>query len=155
MKIAYLMNTHPMTTTTFIRREIEALERRGFDVARYAVRRWDEKLVDPRDVRESERTTYLLSGNASGLVVAFFQETFANPRAVWRGFVQMLRLAKAARAGSVRHIAYLLEAVSFMRQAREDNVQHVHAHFATNAAAVALLSRVMGGPSYSFTAHGA
>ncbi len=154
MKLAYLLNTYPVTSGTFIRREIEALERRGFDVARYAVRRWNETLVDARDVRERERTTYLLSGNAGGLVASFFQEAVANPRAVWRGFVQMLRLAKAARGLSIRHVAYLMQAVFLTRLAREDNVQHVHAHFATNATAVALLSRVMGGPSYSFTAHG-
>jgi glycosyltransferase involved in cell wall biosynthesis len=33
-------------------------------------------------------------------------------------------------------------------------VQHVHAHFGTNPTAVAMLCRVLGGPSYSFTAHG-
>ena len=33
-------------------------------------------------------------------------------------------------------------------------VTHVHAHFGTNAAAVAMLTRVLGGPGYSFTVHG-
>src|SRR5262249_13018820 len=33
-------------------------------------------------------------------------------------------------------------------------VNHVHVHFATNATAVAMLSHLMGGPSYSFTVHG-
>ena len=32
--------------------------------------------------------------------------------------------------------------------------QHVHAHFGTNSAEVALLAHVLGGPSYSFTVHG-
>ena len=30
----------------------------------------------------------------------------------------------------------------------------MHAHFGTNAAAVAMLTRVLGGPHYSFTVHG-
>jgi glycosyltransferase involved in cell wall biosynthesis len=33
-------------------------------------------------------------------------------------------------------------------------VQHVHAHFGTNPAELAMLMRAMGGPSYSFTVHG-
>jgi colanic acid/amylovoran biosynthesis glycosyltransferase len=33
-------------------------------------------------------------------------------------------------------------------------VNHVHAHFGTNPAAVALLCRILGGPPYSFTVHG-
>ena len=31
---------------------------------------------------------------------------------------------------------------------------HLHAHFGTNAAEVAMLARVLGGPPYSFTVHG-
>ena len=33
-------------------------------------------------------------------------------------------------------------------------IQHVHAHFGTNPAMVALLTRMLGGPPYSFTVHG-
>jgi glycosyltransferase involved in cell wall biosynthesis len=34
------------------------------------------------------------------------------------------------------------------------SVRHVHAHFGTNSAEVVMLVRTLGGPSYSFTAHG-
>jgi glycosyltransferase involved in cell wall biosynthesis len=37
---------------------------------------------------------------------------------------------------------------------REAKVQHVHAHFGSNSTAVAMLCNVLGGPGYSFTAHG-
>jgi glycosyltransferase involved in cell wall biosynthesis len=33
-------------------------------------------------------------------------------------------------------------------------VRHLHAHFGTNSAAVAMLTRMLGGPPYSFTVHG-
>jgi glycosyltransferase involved in cell wall biosynthesis len=33
-------------------------------------------------------------------------------------------------------------------------VEHLHAHFATNAASIACLVRRLGGPTYSFTVHG-
>ncbi|MGF1551830.1 MAG: glycosyltransferase [Paracoccaceae bacterium] len=35
-----------------------------------------------------------------------------------------------------------------------ERVAHVHVHFTTNACAVAMLSRLMGGPPFSVTAHG-
>ena len=41
VKIAYLMPIYPMTSTTFIRREILALERQGFEVLRVALRGWE------------------------------------------------------------------------------------------------------------------
>lgn len=33
-------------------------------------------------------------------------------------------------------------------------MEHLHAHFVTNSATVALLARELGGPPFSFTAHG-
>ena len=49
MRVGYLMNTYPLTSTTFIRREMESLEALGLEIKRYAVRNWAEKLVDPLD----------------------------------------------------------------------------------------------------------
>jgi len=148
------MNTYPITSTTFIRREIEALERCGLSIKRYAVRHWDDALVDNADIEDQNRTHYLLTDNASGLFIAFFSELFTNPVGLTKALGPWLSLVKQARGGIVRHIAYLLQAVYFRRCARTAGIDHVHAHFATNAAAVAMLSRVMGGPSYSFTVHG-
>jgi glycosyltransferase involved in cell wall biosynthesis len=37
---------------------------------------------------------------------------------------------------------------------RERGVAHLHAHFGTNPAAIALFARTLGGPPYSFTVHG-
>jgi len=37
---------------------------------------------------------------------------------------------------------------------RDAGISHVHAHFGTNSAEVALLIRLLGGPEYSFTVHG-
>ncbi len=56
MNIAYLMNTYPITSTTFVRREIEALEQRGLTIKRYAAREWQGPLVDPLDIAEKSRT---------------------------------------------------------------------------------------------------
>ncbi|HEX2541930.1 MAG TPA: glycosyltransferase family 4 protein [Caldimonas sp.] len=154
MKIAYLLNSYPMTSTTFIRREIEALEDLGLTIRRYAVRRWDQALVEPLDIEEQQRTHYLLSGNAGGLLAAFFLELVSNPAGLGRGVALWLRLCLNARALSPRLVAYLVQACYLRRRTRADGIAHVHVHFATNAAAVAMLAHAMGGPSFSFTAHG-
>ena len=96
MKIAYLMNTYPITSTTFVRREIEALERQGVEIVRYASRAWSEPLVDPLDQAEAGRTHYLLSGNTTGLVSVFVRNLVSDPRAVWRGAAMGWQLARAA-----------------------------------------------------------
>jgi colanic acid/amylovoran biosynthesis glycosyltransferase len=154
MRIAYLMNSYPMTSTTFIPREIEALERRGVTVERYAIRHWDVKLVDPKDIAEQERTHYILTGNAGGLVKAFFRELIENPGGLLKAFRPWWSLIRTARGGVIRHIAYLFEAIYFRQRMAADGIGHVHVHFLTNSTAVAMLAHVMGGPGYSATVHG-
>ncbi len=154
MKIAYLLNSYPMTSTTFIRREIEALVADGVDIVRYAARPWAERLVDPLDLEEQRKTNYLLAGNLANLLAAFCKEAATNPVGVLRACATAFSLWRRAHSGLGRHAAYLLQAIYFKRESRREQVTHVHTHFATNATAIALLSHVLGGPSYSFTAHG-
>ncbi len=44
MRIAYVINQYPQVSHSFIRREIQALERRGFKVMRVAFRGWKDEL---------------------------------------------------------------------------------------------------------------
>ena len=154
MKIAYLMNIYPVTSATFIRREIRELEKLDVDINRYAIRRWDEDLVDPDDREEAERTHYILSGNVANLIKIFISTVVRHPK----GFLSMLRLwlkiVMNAKGMVIQHVAYLMYAVYLFRQLSLDGVRHIHAHYSTNTAAVAMLCRKIGGPTYSFTAHG-
>lgn len=153
MTVAYLVNTAPVTSSTFIRREMAALEAQGVTVRRFALRRWHQPLVDPDDVADQARTHYILSGNLRGLALAALRQAVTGPAAFLRGAWLAARLGRSA-GGAVRHAAYFLEAVYFLRALRREGIAHTHVHFSSNAAAVALIARTMGGPSYSFTAHG-
>ncbi|MCC5963336.1 MAG: glycosyltransferase [Rhodobacteraceae bacterium] len=153
MQLGYLMNTYPVTSATFIRREIAALEAQGAQIRRFAVRPWSEELVDPADKDEAARCTYLLAPGAARLVAGFLREGLRNPRGVGRAIGAVWTLWRnAGRGALVRHIAYLLEAVELKAQAQ--GLAHIHAHFSTNTATVALICARLGGPGFSFTAHG-
>ena len=154
LNIAYLLNAYPMTSTTFIRREIEALEDLGLSIPRHAVREWDGLLVDPRDVVEKERTVYLLTNNIPGLFASTILTLFLHPIGVWRTLKVWSSLLRNAGGRYVKHFAYLMQATHFYRLAKQQKIDHVHVHFATNATTVALLARQLGGPSFSFTVHG-
>jgi colanic acid/amylovoran biosynthesis glycosyltransferase len=52
------------------------------------------------------------------------------------------------------HLIYLAEACRVEPWLRKAAIQHVHAHFGTNSAEVAMLVHKLGGPQWSFTAHG-
>lgn len=143
-----------MTSTTFIRREIESLEGLGLEIKRYAVRHWGGELVDPLDIADQERTHYLLTGNSIKLFSSFFAVLFSNPIGFLRGLRLWGKVCKNSGGLSIKHFAYLLQATYFFRLCKQDNLQHVHTHFATNATTVAMLAHQIGGASYSFTSHG-
>lgn len=151
--LAYFMNSYPMTSTTFIRREIEEIERLGRPVLRFAIRRWGQPLVDDADRAEAGRTLYLLDDKI-GVARALLAETAANPRGMLRALRAWLGLVAAAGGGLGRHLAYLAEAAALKRRAAAAGVTHLHTHFTTNSAAVAMLAHLMGGPRFSVTAHG-
>ncbi|MBK7644954.1 MAG: glycosyltransferase [Planctomycetes bacterium] len=154
MIVAYLTALYPKTSHSFVRREIAALERLGFQVLRFSTRRVDEPLVDPDDIAERERTQAILDAGALGLLWAAFAQALRGPARFVRALRMALRLGRASEAGVLRHLVYLCEAAELVRLLRRGRAEHLHAHFATNSATIALLARLLGGPPYSFTAHG-
>jgi glycosyltransferase involved in cell wall biosynthesis len=154
MSLAYLMNTHPMTSTTFVKQEVRAHEAAtGETVSRFAIRPWAEDLVEATDIEERDSTEYLLAAGAPALIGNFAAELVTNPLGMGRAIGSTAGLVSAG-GNLVKNVAYLAEAVRFKRRAQVAGVEHVHVHFSTNPAAVAMLSRRLGGPAYSFTVHG-
>lgn len=154
VKIAYVLNTYPQPSHSFIRREVQALERQGFEISRMAMRRSESPLVDERDQAEAAKTSYVLDRGVIGLFGDALKQTFRAPLKTAKGLAMAWRLGRASNIGVLRHLIYLAEAAHVAQRCRKAGISHVHAHFGTNAAAVAMLSGALGGPRYSFTVHG-
>jgi colanic acid/amylovoran biosynthesis glycosyltransferase len=155
LKIAYFVNHYPKVSHSFIRREILALERLGVCVQRLALRGWDTPTPDAEDRQERERTQYVLRGGASALLLPTLRALLVSPIR----FLAAARLAiKMASASPDRplpyHLAYLGEACLILRWLRAAGTRHLHAHFGTNSAEIAMLVNALGGLPYSFTVHG-
>lgn len=154
MTIAYVLNTYPQPSHSFIRRELTALEGAGTPVTRVAMRRPTMPLADPLDKAEEARTHYVLERGGLQLLTALLGAMLRAPFGFTRALALAFRMGRAAGGGRLRHLIYLAEAAYTARHCRAAGVQHIHAHFGTNAAAVALLVQALGGPGYSFTVHG-
>ncbi|MCC4116433.1 glycosyltransferase [Aromatoleum toluclasticum] len=154
MRIAYLINQYPKVSHSFIRREILALERQGFDVLRVAVRGWDAELVDAEDRSEQARTTYLLQDGMGALAKAVMQAALHSPGRFFAALRLALRMGRRADRPWPYHLIYLAEACRALPALRDFEVRHVHAHFGTNPAEVAMLIEALAGVPYSFTVHG-
>jgi len=143
-----------MPSQTFIRREIAALEAQGLEIARFSVRSFDGELADEADRLEQQKTCSILKVGASGLLLALVREIVARPARWFKAAALMVTAGLRSERGLLRHVAYLAEACVLRQRLIACDAQHLHVHFGTNAADVALLCRILGGPPYSITIHG-
>jgi len=160
LKLAYLVNTYPRASHSFIRREVQALERAGHTVHRFAMRSDRAALVDTADLAEDSRTEHVLEQGLRRLLPKALGWMARHPRHTLTAFGLAMACGKRGAGGEpgtggrLRHLIYLVEAAWIARRCADLHIAHLHAHFGTNSATVALLARALGGPRYSFTVHG-
>lgn len=154
LKIAYVLNTYPQPSHSFIRREVKALERQGVEVMRFAMRRPTMALVDPQDVAEEAQTEYVLETGAVGLLRSLAGMLVRRPRKLYAAVRLAIQAGRRSEAGVLRHLIYLAEAAHVTVACKANGAGHIHAHFGTNSTTVAMLCQALGGPGFSFTVHG-
>jgi glycosyltransferase involved in cell wall biosynthesis len=154
MRVAYLVNQYPKVSHSFIRREIAALEALGTGVLRVASRGWNAPVADAADEAEREKTHYLLRGGGVPLLAAVLRAFLGAPARFVSAMAHAAGMARMSPRALPVHMAYLAQACGLRELARREGVEHVHAHFGTNSAEVAMLCHALGGPAYSFTVHG-
>lgn len=154
MRIAYLINQYPQPSQSFIRREILGLESLGHQIDRYTIRRFDGNLPDPTDHAERELTRAILASGLPGMILAPIRAALTGPGT----FLTALRLTfsegRRSDRGMIRHLVCLAEACVLAGWLRRSPVDHLHAHFGTNSATVAMLASILASIPYSFTVHG-
>ena len=152
-KAAYIMSRFPKLTETFILFEMLAMRQQGIEVEVYPLLREREEVIHPE---------------AGPFVnVAHFQPFIslpiirANLHFLWKKPLVYLRTlwnVLYANWGSLNFLTGVIgifpKTVLFAYQMRADNVQHVHAHFASHPAAAGFIIHRLVDIPYSFTAHG-
>src|SRR3979411_3031169 len=121
LKIAYFINHDPKVSHTFIRREILALERQGFDIQRFALRGWSETTPDPEDREEQLKTRYVLRQGAWGLVIPTLILLLASALGFSRGLGLACRISRRSDRRLLHHLVRVAEAcrlAPWLREAR-------------------------------------
>ena len=153
-RIAYFINQYPTVSQTFIRREILALERQGFEILRIALKGWSTEIVDQVSQEEMMRTRYVLRAGASVLVWAAIRTFLTSPRRFLSALALAMRMARGSERSWPYHLVYMAEACRVMPWIKSFGATHLHGHFGTNSAEIVMLIHALGGPRYSFTVHG-
>lgn len=152
-RVAYTMSRFPKLTETFVLYEIREMQRLGIDVTIFPL------LLEREHVRHPEVESLMPGVRfAPFLNLAVIRANlcwlFGSPAhfaAAWR---DALRSAWPNRNFLLGALGVLPKAALYARQMQQQNIGHVHAHFATHAALAARFIHALTGIPYSFTAHG-
>ncbi len=142
LKVGYVLKRFPRLSETFILNELLQLERQGASIQVYS-------MIDPAVVEANGVRHGLLRELAA-------QVTYLPRKVALKGLV-----VKRGRFsdGEFAEEAYKIKSAAFLQAATIGNmavaheIGHLHAHFATDAATVALLASRLTGIPCSFTAH--
>lgn len=150
--LGYVLSLFPSYDETFILREIKALSERGVRLTIFSLRN-DRQAVVQEDARPFLGATRY-AGYVSLDVLA------AAARALVHRPVEVASLVWLVLRGVWRHPELLLrtlvmlpKAFRFAEMAAEEGIDHLHAHWATYPATVALVMSRLSGLSWSFTCH--
>lgn len=154
MKILYLINQYPKVSHTFIRREIMSLEAQGIDVERVAMRSDEPHGMSEIDKSEFSKTHYVLQQKKLILIKHVVIALLSKPSRFFKAIKVLFRMYDASKQSFLIHLIYLAESCNVANVCKERNVDHIHAHFGTNPAEVAMYTSIISGVPYSFTVHG-
>lgn len=150
-RIAYLLKKFPRLSETFVLNEILGQQDLGRDLVVFSRRTPDDEPRHPELDRLAAPVEELPSRREIDPWSTLFLSDWDDPAAL---FARVGELVRDAREwGHPRFPSLLVEALYLLRRTRELEVDHVHVHFATDSAMVAMILRALGGPGYSITAH--
>ena len=146
--VAYVVSTWPRLSQTFVLNEVLALEKKGLPVRIFSVKDPGGEPVHASVSQVRASVTYLsLKGRRRPVWVANLDLAWRQPRCYFRG------LLEAARYRSFGVLRHFLQAAYLAALLRREPAVHLHAHFATAPALVAMFASQLSGTPYTFTAH--
>jgi glycosyltransferase involved in cell wall biosynthesis len=155
VRLAVFVSEYPAPSHTFIRREIDALRRRGVDVVTYSVRKpVKENVLSERDQRDVGETFYLLPPSLTRMLRANAKAFTRRPLRYLRTFKDALTHRVPGGRGGLWALFYFQEAMILAAELEEQEVTHLHNHFANAAAIVGYLTSRYLDLGWSVTLHG-
>jgi len=148
-RLCYLLKKFPRTSETFILNEILAQEALGREIHIISRRQPDD---EPRHPQLAELQAVIENlPNKRELDPWDILFLGPDPDDVFARVGGVVR--EGREWGHPRFPSLLTEALWLWHRTRELGIEHVHTHFATDSAVVALLLKLLGGPTYSMTMH--
>lgn len=153
MKIAYLAPEIPALSATFVYEELQALERRGFDVLPLSVRRPDspargQEALARRTRIVYDRPTWRLALAGLGALMTL-PGAFKALAWLWADVRRCGPVSKAA----AKLVFQFLAAGRVARLLRQEGCTHLHVHFVHVPTQIAMYASALAGIPFTCTAH--
>ena len=152
-KIAYILGSFPCLTTTFIDREILEAKRQGLNMVLVSIRPPTPFQMAPDIEKMAQQTKYILPVRLLEFLRANLYFILTRPWVYSSTLFHLLTRNHSTAVARMTTLFHFLEGVWAAALIRDDNVGHIHAHFADRAAIVALVASRLLRVRYSLTAH--
>ena len=146
-KIGYFLNSFPKLSETFILSEMLELQRKGVSINVFALREGKEKILQKGSEGLLRDAWFSTSTSRMQKLGCLFRVAMRHP-------LRLVRLIRFIRqkVGDEKLWA-LKETMYFGGAVINRKIDHIHAHFALEAAEKAMLVSLLTGTPYSFHAH--
>jgi len=152
--IGYYLSRFPLVSTTFIQREVYALEAAGLNLEFFASRQPPQNGFHPEDTPLFHRTVFLEKASAGELVQAHLFWFFTRlPTYLWL-LCRCFFLVDGHPRQIRNNLKYFIAAALLAQQCRHKRIRHLHVHFAFEAAQVACFVKMLAAIPYSLSIHG-
>ena len=156
IRIGYLVSRYPAVSHTFILREVLTLRRHGIEIEVASINHpdRDRSALTLEEQSEAARSFYVKDAGAAGAGISLAWLLFRHPFRYFQGLWSAVRLGGTDVSRIIRCFFYFVEAAMLTRWMRKMGLRHLHVHFATPAATVALILARMAPVGFSLTVHG-
>ncbi len=150
LKIAYVVSLFPCWSETFILNEIIELTKKGIVIEIFSIRRDLENFIHKKAKPFIRKSTYI-----NFLYVSlFFLLWFIKKPLLVLSFLRMVLFHQYnKRDVFIKYLWCVFVGCFFARITLKKKIEHIHAHFATYPAFVAMVVSKLTGIPFTFTAH--
>jgi len=152
MRIAYIVSRFPHLPETFILREMIALEELGWRIVLFPLIYQKQDVVHEQAIPWLDRARRL-PWLSDKIILTNLKEFVHRPWLYLSLWKRVLSENFHSPKFLVRAVLLFPKAVLIAKIVRDENISHIHAHYATHPALVAWIIHQLTGISYSVTVH--
>lgn len=152
--LTYFTSCFPSLTQTFIYREVAELRKLGVKINTFSIHRPPKDMLSEEAKSLVDNTFYIFPVILHKFLWAHLYYLFKKPITYIRILFFVLTRRNTRPKDRIRTFYHFCEAIYMAKRIEEDKIKHIHVHFISGPATVAMIISKLLGISFSLTAHG-